>query len=443
MGEVPGMDYNDTYSPVVRLESIRLILALAHAHNWEIQQMDVKGAYLNGKLKEEIYMKQPEGYDDDTGRLCRLIKTLYGLKQSGREWNEEFNLKLQTVTFTRLQSDPCVYIRKTSTTIEIITVWVDDLILVTSTIELMTKLKSQLQGMFEVTDLGDPSKIVGIELSRDRAAGTLTLTQTRYIEGVLEKYGMRDANAVKTPLDPGCKLSKAHSERDGSNQNSYATLIGHLMYASIATRPDITYAVNRLASFTSNPQLEHWTAAKRVLRYLAGTRNAGITYHANLPTPSHNTLTMYSDADFANDEDRVSISGYVSILNGGAITWYSKKQSHVALSTAEAEYSSMANAAREAIWLRNLLSELGHPQGGATTLHGDNQSALAIAKQAQYHQRSKHFDTRNHFIRDCAKNGTIDLKYCPTAEMTADIFTKALTRVKHEHHSESLGMNLA
>ena len=202
---MPGVDFNETFAPVVRLETIRAILALAVKEDWEIQQMDVKGAYLNGDLKEKIYMKQPEGFSDGTAQLCRLIKTLYGLKQSGREWNNKLNSKLHNIGFERLQSDPCIYIRKTNR-IEIITVWVDDLLLFTKDKIQMDNLKRELDNLFEITDLGEPSKLIGIEITRDRANGTLTISQTKYIESILEKEKMDNANPVSTPLDPNVKL---------------------------------------------------------------------------------------------------------------------------------------------------------------------------------------------------------------------------------------------
>ena len=204
--QVPGMDYNETFSPVVCLETIRAILALAVAENWEIQQINVKGAYLNGKLKEEIYMEQFTGYGNGTTRLCHLIKTLYGLKQSGREWNEELDSKLGSIKFERTYSDPCVYVRHAGDSIEIITVWVDNLLLFTNSKEKMSKLKSELKGLFDITDLGEPNKLVGLEFTRDRDRGTLTICQTQYIESMLERFELEDANTVSTPLELNTKL---------------------------------------------------------------------------------------------------------------------------------------------------------------------------------------------------------------------------------------------
>jgi len=436
--QIPGMEYTDTYAPVVRLETIRTILSLAVSQDWEIQQMDVKGAYLNGILKEEVYMKQPEGYEDGTDRLCKLIKTIYGLKQSGREWNYELNKELEGKKFKRLYSDPCVYIRRTGDDIEIITVWVDDLLLFTNNATLMGELKRGLQTLFDVTDLGDPNKIVGIEIERNRKQGELKISQTKYIESILEKYGLADCNPVHTPMDPKIKLTPIEEPAEkGNRSNNYASLIGSLMYAAVATRPDIAYSVYRLASYTANPDINHWGAAKRILRYLKGTKDLGITYKKS---ENHINLVGYSDASFANNDDRTSVSGYTFISNGGAITWGSKKQSVVSLSTTEAEYICLSDAAREVTWLRNLYKEIGFEEKEPTLIYGDNEGALAIARNPQYHKRTKQFDIKNHYVRDQLKTGKITLKYLRTAEMTADIFTKALPKSEHQKHMSKLGL---
>src|SRR6267154_1237001 len=366
--QIPGMDYTNTFSPVVRLETIWSIMSTAAILDWEIQQMDVKGAYLNGILKEEVYMEQPEGYNDGTGRVCRLKKTLYGLKQSGREWNIELDRRLTNIGFRHTTSDPCVYIRRSQNGTEIITIWVDDLLLFANNTSLMDQLKTQLKSILDITDLGEPRKIVGIEITRDRANKTIQISQTKYIKSILRKYGLQKSNAVGMPLDPKIILEKEETDQEGNRNNGYASLIGSLMYLAVAMRPDIAYAIQRLSSFTATPGLAHWTAAKRVLRYLSGTRSLGIKYEG---TTANNEVQIegWSDTDYANDpRDRISISRYVFKLGNGAITWSSKKQNTVLLSSTEAEYTAMAHAVREAIWLRNLFQELNFTQKAPTTL---------------------------------------------------------------------------
>ena len=419
-------------------------MALAATEDWEINQMDVKGAYLNGHLKEEIYMAQPDGYEDGSNKSCHLLKTLYGLKQSGREWNTELNIQLSKHGYKRAQTDPCVYIQRNANGLILITVWVDDMLLFTTSIKTMQIAKRDIMDTFEVTDLGEPKKIVGIEITRDRKNKRITITQSKYIEMILAKYGLQDASPVRTPLDPNIKLEPGESE-PGNRSNNYASLIGSLMYAAVATRPDIAFAVNRLASFTANPTMCHWTAAKRVLRYLKGTKDMGITYSQPDSTEmsSHNHIIGYSDASFANNYDRTSVSGYAFKAAKGAITWGSKKQNIVSLSSTEAEYVCLSDVAREANWLRNLYQEIGFPEEDSTLIYGDNQSALAIAENPCYHKRTKHFDIKHHYIRDQVQKGIMTLQYLPTTQMTADIFTKALPRQTHELHMMSLGLTSA
>ena len=437
--QIPGIDYFDVFSPVVRLETIRALLALAAMHDWEIQQMDVKGAYLNGILKEEVYMAQPEGYEDGSNKTCHLLKTLYGLKQSGREWNIELNSQLTKHGYQRIHSDPCVYIQKLKDDTILITIWVDDMLLFATSTKAMQIAKRDISGTFEVTDLGEPKEIVGIEITRDRKQRKITITQTKYIEAILAKYGLQDACSVTTPLDVNIKLQPGETET-GNKSNNYASLIGSLMYAAVATRPDIAFAVNRLASFTANPTMCHWTAAKRVLRYLKGTKDIGITYSKPESESSQNYFIGYSDASFANNYDCTSVSGYAFLLAGGAITWGSKKQNIVSLSTTEAEYVCLSDAAREATWLRNLYQEVGFLQKEPTLVYGDNLSALAIAENPRYHKRTKHFDIKHHYIREQINNKTIIVEYLPTTQMTADIFTKALPKPAHVQHMKALGM---
>lgn len=386
-------------------------------------------------------MRQPPGYNDGTGRVCRLHKTLYGLKQSGREWNKEFDGKITSVGFTKLQVDHCVYKRTRDGKTSFMTVWVGDLLIFTESSADMAEIKRELGQLFEVKDIGEPKKIIGIEIERDRDHGTIALSQTHYIDGILTKFGLQNASPVSTPLDPNVIIHKRPADdlADDRIRAAYQSAIGSLMYAAICTRPDISYAVQTLSQHSSNPGPEHWTAVKRVFRYLSGTRNLKLTFRAN---QEQAVLTVgFTDADYAsNPDDRKSISGYTFLLGGATYAWSSKKQSTVALSSTEAEYTALAHATRQAIWNRNLLAELGFIQEDPTLLFEDNQSTIAIARDPQYHARSKHFDVQNHFVREKVESGVVELVYCPTDEMVADIFTKALPRPKHEKFVHELGL---
>jgi hypothetical protein len=334
----------------------------------------------------------------------------------------------------------CVYARNKNGHTEIITVWVDDLILFGDTTEVVEALESEISKLFETTKLGEPTKIVGIEVTRNRKKGTLTITQEKYIENLLVSYELEKANSVSTPMDLSVDLTPTETG-NGDRSNAYASLVGSLMYLAVATRPDIAYAVNKLATYTANPEMKHWSAAKRVLRYLKGTMQAGITYKKGKSDAE--MFYGYSDASFASESDGKSISGHVFMSGNGPIVWGARKQRMVVLSTTEAEYMALSEAAREAAWLRNLYEELGHTQTAPTLIRGDNQGSMAIAENPQFHKRTKHFSVKVHYIREQINEKVVQVEYCPTSEMVADIMTKPLARARHVQHSESLGMTLA
>ena len=435
----PGHDYVETFSPVVRMETIRAILALIPIEKLKFQQMDIKGTYLNGILQEKVYMRQPEGFEDGTDRVCELVKTLYGLKQSGREWNKEFDNKIKAFGFQRLKSDPCVYIRRDADGISILTVWVDDLLLFASSEQLMKRMKEDIGSQWEATDMGDPTKIVGIEITQ--TCDSIMITQQKYIEAILKREHMEEANPVSTPLDKSIKIGPNPEGNKGDRSNCFAKLLGELQFLANATRPDMAHTINRLAAYTANPSLQHIGALKCVLRYLAGTKGYGIIYKNSSESANNlNIFHGYADAAFANQDDCKSTSGYVFIASGGAITWRSKKQTTVAQSSTEAEYIALAEAAREACWLRNLYDELGYSQSNPTLIRGDNNGSIAMARNPQFHQRSKHIAIRYHLIRDLINDGTLTIEECRDPEQTADVLTKTLDRFKHHKHIHGMGM---
>ena len=401
--------------------------------------LNVKGAYLNGTLQETIYMRQPEGCEDGTGRVCRLIKTLYGLKQAGREWNNELDGKLKVHEYERLFADPCAYIRRDAGNFGILTVWVDDSLLFASSDSTMDHMKDTLRSEWEVTDLGEPSKIVGIEITR--SDDSISISQTRYIENVLRKEEMNDANPIRMPMDPHIQLMPNPDDNEPNRSNSFAKLLGCLQFIANSTGPDISYAVNRLAAYTANPGLQHHGAIKRILRYLAGTKTLGITYRKSQDgTELDNLFHGYADAAYANTDDLKSTTGYVFLAAGGAITWKSKKQSVIALSSTEAEYVALSEAGREATWLRNLYGELGFPQQSATVIKGDNDGSVVLTYNPQFHQRSKHIAIRHHWVRNLVADKVLSIANCHDPEQTADVLTKALPSPKHSRHREEMGI---
>ena len=327
--------------------------------------MDIKGEYLNGTLKENVYMCQPKGYDNKLGRICKLVKTLYGLKQTCHEWNIELDNKLCLHGYTPLCMDPCTYICHFDGQIAIATVWVDDLLLFASSEKTMDVIKDTIHTEWQATDLEEPSKIVGIEVAKDDK--TIKISQKLYIESILKREGLQRANQVSMPLDPNVLIEPNPDGNEGDWSNSYAQILGALQFLANATRPDIAYAVNRLASYTMNPSLQHTSALKRILRYLLGTQDHGITYK-NIQQDSPNSFIGYTNAAYANTDDLKSTSGYVFIIQGGAITWWSKKQSVIAMSSTEAEYVALSEAMHKASWLRQLFSELGFKQEEPTLI---------------------------------------------------------------------------
>ncbi|RWS21908.1 integrase core domain protein-like protein [Leptotrombidium deliense] len=398
-----GIDFNETFSPVVKMNSVRAILVIAASEDLEMIQFDVKTAFLYGDIKETLYMKQPDGFDDGSGKVCKLQKSLYGLKQAPRQWNEKFNSFLQKFGFSRSKADSCVYASFVNNVKTILGIYVDDGLLVSSSKQKINEIVLLLKEQFEMS-VAVVDCFLGLQVIRNRKKKLLNVNQQSYIRKMLVKYNMEDCKSVKTPMDASVKLVKSNCK---SCQFPYRELIGSLMYAMLGSRIDICYTVGKLAQFLDCFDETHWTAAKRVLRYLKGTSKHGITFNANSNGPS---LYGYCDADYAGDLDsRRSTSGYVFILSGGAVSWMSRVQRIVALSTTEAEYIALAEATKEAFWMRQLLSDFGNEQT-ATNIWCDNQGAIKLVGNPEFHQRTKHIDVRHNFIRDAQSDGKIVVK---------------------------------
>ena len=429
-----GTDYDETFCPVVRAESVRSVIALAAQKKLMLHQMDVTTAFLNGELDEEVYIKQPDGFREKGKEdlVCRLKKSLYGLKQSSRCWNTALDTFLQSRGLVQSNADPCVYSSEEGEPV-VVAIYVDDILIATETSESMKKMKNLLSKRFEVRDLGQLESFLGVKVNIT-PNGPISIGQPGYTKKILERFGMTDVKPVTTPVDVSQKL---HPIVDGPTvyQSTYQSAVGSLLYLSNWTRPDITFAVNNVAKFMKRPSRDHWTAVKRIFRYLKGTVDYGIVYNPD----SNSSLVGYSDADWAGDvNDRKSTSGYVFMLGGAPVSWRSNKQSCVALSTAEAEYIALAGAAQEAVWLRDLLSEVDNNQHQPTVIFDDSQSAMAMTRNPQYHGRAKHIDIKFHYIREQVERCVVTLKYCPTENMLADILTKGLPKEKHQKFCEML-----
>lgn len=427
-----GIDYEETFSPVARYGSIRYLLALAAKNGFGINQMDAVTAFLQGDLNEEIYTDQPQGFDDNTGRVCKLNRAMYGLKQAGRQWNIKLDAALTDFGMTRSNLDPCVYHSKENDII--LAIYVDDLIILWKSERCLKDIKVALNTRFKMTDLGRATNIVGIAI--EYTDGGIAIHQQHYIKSVLERFGMKDAKPAATPSDPSQKLSIAmlNPEEDVDNI-PYQEAVGCLLYLVQCTRPDIAFAVSDVSRFNSKYGRVHWTAVKRIMRYLKGTINYCINYRLG-----GDGLIGFSDADWASDVDkRRSCTGYVFLLGDGAISWASTRQVTVALSSTEAEYMALSTATCEAVWLRMFRQEFEAKQK-KVMIKCDNQSAISIAEVEMFRKRSKHIDIRYHHIRDKVNLGVIGLEYVSSMDNLADCLTKGVVGPTIQRGVEGMGI---
>lgn len=432
----PGIDYDEVFAPVARYNSIRSILAIVNEFDLELHQMDVKTAFLHGELDEEIYMAQPEGFVDENNpeKVCKLRKSLYGLKQAARCWNQALHKFLIESDYIQSNADPCIYIKRVKLNdkecLVIVAVYVDDLIIASNDTVILLEEKRKLSQRFATVDQGEIKFCLGMSIKRDRKLGILKIDQIAYLKRILEKFGMADCKPISTPMEANKHFQKS-TETQPIKLKEYQSAIGSLLYAAIGTRPDLAFSVGVLSQFMSNPGTEHWVGVKRIFRYLKGTLNLGLKFVSS-KTRTIN-LQGYADADWAGDKiSRKSTSGFVFQIGDSTVTWSSRRQSIVALSSAEAEYVSLSDASQEAVWLQRLLDELGFKQHHKITLHEDNQAAIALAKNGKYSSRTKHIDVKYHYVRQAIEDGKLKVDYCPTEDMIADIMTKSLSRVKFE-----------
>ncbi|GJZ50608.1 zinc finger, CCHC-type containing protein [Tanacetum coccineum] len=420
-----GIDYFDTYAPVARITTIKLLLALAAIHNLLIHQMDVKTTFLNGDLEEQVYMKQPEGFviPGNEHKVCKLVKSLYGLKQAPKQWHQKFDEVVLSSGFLLNQSDKCLYSKfDDSGKGVIICLYVDDMLIFGTDQNQVDKTKKFLSSKFFMKDMGEADVILGIKIKHENKG--IVITQSHYIEKILKKFNRKDCSPVSTPMDPVEKL-KPNTGKP-VDQLEYSRAIGCLMYDMTSTRLDIAYAVGRLNKFTSNPSRQHWHAITRVFKYLKGTMNYGLLY---VGYPS--VLEAYSDASWINHvEDSSSTSGSVFLLGGGAISWASKKQICISDSTMESELVALAAVGKEAEWLRNLMHEiLIWPKLIAPiSIHCDSAATLAKAYSQIYNGKSRHLGVRHSMIRELIMNGVISIEFVRSQHNLADHLTKGLAR---------------
>jgi hypothetical protein len=402
-----GLDYDEIFSPVARYESLRLLLAISTIMDYHIHQMDVSTAFLHGELDEEIYMRQPEGcvptgYEN---YVCKLLKSLYGLKQAPRIWYGVLHNFLTSIGFSRCMKEYCMYLKRWEVNgiidVVIICVYVDDLTIAGSSLTAIVNVKKSLSDRFKMTDLGELNYMLKMEIKRDRKHKMHIVSQQKYIQDTLSKYGMTNCESVPTPQAKTVVLEKETKmtpQEITAQSFDYRGLVGSLMYLVRGTRPDIANAVRELSKFLSCYNETHWKAARRVLQYLKGTSMYGIVYDG---TQKEVTYELYTDASFANaNEGRASITGYISILADACISWRSCKQNNISLHTAEAELVAVSEGIRESQWLYMLLEELGIKQQAPIKLWCDNTAAISMVKNPENHAGSKHIETRFMYARE-------------------------------------------
>nr|GFB24461.1 retrotransposon protein, putative, Ty1-copia subclass [Tanacetum cinerariifolium] len=415
--QTSGIDYEETFSPVADIRAIRILIAIAVYYDYEIWQMDVKIVFLNGYLNEEVYIEQPEGLVNPKypNRVCKLKRSIYGLKQASRQWNKRFDDEIKKFGFTQNRDETCVYIKASGSNITFLILYVDDILIMGNSIPMLQSVKPYLEKCFAMKDLGEATYILGIKIYRDRSKRLIGLCQSAYIEKILKRYCMENSKRGSIPMQEKLKLSKSQcastlAEMKRMQNVPYASVVGSIMYAMRCTRPDVAFAQNITSRFQQNPEL--W-------------------------------VSCYTDAGYLMDADDLkSQTGYVFVLNGSVVDWKSAKQSSFATPSAEAEYIAAFDASKEAVWVRKFISRLSVVPTieEAISMYSDNTGAIAIANESGITKGARHFRAKVHYLREVIEFGDIKLKKVHTDDNLADPFTKALAFPKHSEHTKNSRM---
>jgi transposase InsO family protein len=421
-----GTDYDEVFAPVVRQSTFRILLSVAGKRKLKVKHYDVRTAFLNGELEEEIYIRQPPGFVN--GSKCyRLKKALYGLKQAARTWNKAIHKILREFGYIQSKHDKCLYMKGDGHNICYILIYVDDLVIASRNESEINKIAKYIGSNFGLNDLGEIRYFLGIEIEKD-VDGNFLISQSNYIDKIVKMSGLADAKSSKTPLDPG--YEKLKHEKYLKDSKIYQQIIGQLLYISTNTRPDISSSVSILSQKLSRPSETDYVEAKRIIKYLKGTRNFKLELSSS---KKEQNLNGFSDANWAESRiDRKSNSGHLFMLNGGTVSWACRKQNCVALSSTEAEYIALSEASQEAVWLKGICSDFNINMSKAIVIQADNQSCIKMTDCEKFSNRSKHIDTKYHFIKDLKNNNVISLKYVSSENNVADLLTKPLgsTRIK-------------
>ncbi|KAE8803358.1 putative polyprotein [Hordeum vulgare] len=431
-----GIDFEEVFAPVARFDSVRLLTALAAHHGWEVHHMDVKSAFLNGDLAEEVFVAQPPGFElaGQERKVFKLAKALYGLRQAPRAWNAKLDSSLLSLGFQRSDSEHGVYLRGSGVSLLAVGLYVDDLIIAGAQPRELDIFKEEMKKLFQMSDLGRLTYYLGIEVRQTKRG--ITLCQASYAQKLLEKASMAECKTSAVPMEAKLKLSK-DSTAPATDASYYRSLIGSLRYL-VQTRPDIAYAVSYLSRFMEKPTVEHLTAPKQLMRYIAGTLTFGCVYLRGSRDPS---LIGYSDSDLGGDvDDCKSTTGSLFFLDKSPISWQSTKQKVVALSSCEAEYVADASTTCQGLWLARLLAEATGAGVKPPSILIDNKSAIQLSKNPVFHDRSKHIEVRYHFLRDKVEAGKVKVDHVNSGEQLADILTKSLGRVRFQELCAKIGI---
>jgi hypothetical protein len=429
-----GVDYIDVYAPVARSVTLKMLLSAAGKDNLKVIQYDVKSAFLNGDLKEEVFMRPPPGVET-RGGVCKLIKSLYGLKQAANVWNLKMHESLIKRGFVQNETDNCLYLYNSGGDLVHLLIHVDDILAATNNEQTLNKLMDDVGKDFELKCIGEAKEYLGIKLERDEV-GNFRISQPQFIQSIIDEAGMVEARESKYPVDIG------YYSLDGDELKSneeFRKPIGMLLYLAVNTRPDIAAAVTILSQKVIKPRNVDLTEARRIVRYLKGTVDSKLQL-SNAKMAGR--LEAYSDSDWANDRsDRKSNTGWLVTMNGGAISWSCRKQSMVTMSSAEAEYVALTETIKEVVWAKRVARQFGFNSQKPTRIYTDSQSAIAMVRNHNFSSRTKHIDVRFHYIREQKEKKTIELVYCPTETNIADLMTKPLGGVRTKMLRELAGLN--
>ncbi|CAI7848763.1 unnamed protein product [Closterium sp. NIES-54] len=437
-----GVDYFQTFSPTPKMTTLRVLLHVAAQRDYELHSLDFSTAFLQGSLHEEIWLRRPPGFTGSfpTGTQWSLRQPVYGLRQAPREWHDTLRTTLVALGFAPSTADPSLFLRTDTSLLPFyILVYVDDLVFATADTAGLAHVKSELQKRHTRTDLGELRSYLGLQITRDRAQRTITLTQSHMVQQVLQRFDFTYSSPHATPLSTRYSLSAVPSDESVEPSGPYPELVGCLMYLMTCTRPDLAYPLSILARYVApgRHRPEHMAAAKRVLRNLCSTSGLGLVLGGRRPV----VLTSHADASWADDQaTQRSSQGYTFSLGSGSVSWRSTHSSCVLGSSCEAEIYAGAMAAQELRWLTYLLIDLGEPPRSPSVLYVDNKAMLALCREHRLEHRTKHIALRYFLARELQQRGQLRLAYVASEANTADIFTKALPPGDHQRYCTMLGL---